>query len=157
MEHKRKLLTLMHQKIMEDFPQVESKLHVGYVVSTQYWHPRKQRLLKTRILFSTSEAAQKCLEVLNFYKHELCVCMPNAINKVEKELFFFDGDTIHALAGFTIRLDEYVSTRNIVMYIETTHDHKSWAYVDEYVKLFGLEPRRPPSLGRVLLRFFLYC
>lgn len=136
---------------MDEFKQLETQHYVGYLVVNEYWHRERQQYMDHgHILFSNEEDAQKCLKIMDEYK-QLCRSTIFQSNKIVKDLFLFDGNTIHTLSGYKIKYDDYISIKNNVESIEDRYDKNTWIYMDEYVKLFGYRPRRPRSFIGSLL------
>jgi hypothetical protein len=87
------------------------------------------------------------------------MCNPDIFlrNTMTKDMFVFDGATLHLISGSKVEYEEYIRTRQTIQDIERTQSAKSWSYMDEYAHLFGHKARRPRSFWSSMLCCCLCC
>jgi hypothetical protein len=142
---------------MEAFKPVDTNLYVCYTVRNELWNANRQRYVERKlVIFDNESDANKCINIMDAYARMFFsgVLMRNTITK---DMFVFDGATLHLISGSIVGYDEYSRTRQSIHDIERTHPMESWGYMDAYAKLFGYEARRPRSCLPSLLCCVLCC
>lgn len=74
-------------------------------------------------------------------------------NGITRDLLVYDGSVIHADAS------SHGTSMSTFGMIEKIANPKSWGYLDRYVALFRLAPRRPRSCAGAMLRWIscIWC
>jgi hypothetical protein len=111
---------------------------------------------KNLVIFDNEVDAKKCLDIMDKYAR---MCNPDIIlrNTMTKDMFVFDGATLHLISGSKVEYEEYIRTRQTIHDIERTQSAKSWSYMDDYAHLFGYKARRPRSFWSSMLCCCLCC
>lgn len=142
---------------MDAFKLLDTNHYVCYTVRNELWNTDRQRYIERKlVLFDNEGDAKKCLDILDEYAR-MCKMDILMRNTMTKDMFVFDGSTLHLISGSKVEYEEYVRTRQTIQDIERTHSAESWSYMDEYAHLFGYKARRPRSFWSSMLCCCLCC
>jgi hypothetical protein len=143
------------KSIEEEFTKWGSDHYLCYVVRSKVWHNERQQYFDTKLaLFNNESDANKCLVILQDYAHRYHNYANRYHNCLEKEIFVYDGQTIHTMSGHKVDYDEYVRNKE---YFERVFALNSWGYMDFYVKFFGHKRLRPRSTLFSVITFLTCC
>ena len=137
---------------MENFKILETtNIYDCFKVSSKILvNDERKYLEKKTIIFDNEEDAKKCLYILGVYNDTFRM---NIVNTIKKDMFVFDGVTIHMFSGEKINYFENEVNMNKIREIEGKYVVDSWEYMDEYVKLFNYRVLRPRSFWTAILLF----
>lgn len=136
---------------MDDFKRLDTNHYVCYTVRSELWNAEQQRYIEKKlVILDNEDDAKKCLAIMDAYAR---MCRGDLLmrNKMTKDMFAYDGATLHLLSGIKVEYEEYCQTLQRIRDIERTYSCESWGCMDEYANLFRYKARRPRSFWSAAL------
>jgi hypothetical protein len=120
---------------MEEFRKIQTDTYFGYlIVHKQY--KNKQNY----VLFDNKNEAYKCLKIMNEYQSYSLI--EQNIKLIECTLIYDEGRIITSV-GISLKYDYYMQVKSYLKTLEETYDENTWKYMDGYIAIFGINPKRP--------------
>lgn len=151
------LLLDTDQHGLDSFKRVDANHYICFTVLNEIWRGDAQRFVEKKlVVFDNEGDAKRCLDIMDEYATRFWRWNTTR-NTMTKDMFVFDGATLHLISGHKVEYDEVCRVRESIQEIERAFPAISWRYMDAYANVFGYKARRTRSFWSSLLRTVFFC